>query len=91
MATCSGFNPRRWPGGDFRIRAMAYTLSPRGRGKVRRASHVRSIPARAGKPSWEQYLSAPKQVYPREGGEITLWLGLTAFGKGLSPRGRGNR
>ena len=70
-------------------------LSPRGRGNLA-ADEIgctigRSIPARAGKPSWPGLGTGPVVVYPRAGGETSVPSGASKTAEGLSPRGRGNR
>ena len=49
-----------------------------------------SIPARAGKPSYQASRSLGRWVYPRTGGETSSLLGSGYSAYGLSPHGRGN-
>ena len=70
-------------------------LSPRGRGKLKRAWNAggrrRSIPAWAGETRPARLYRRKRGVYPRVGGGN---CGLTAWSRraaGLSPRGRGKR
>ena len=70
-------------------------LSPRGRGNRRAAAAAAprpgSIPAWAGKPLGTIEISTSSRVYPRVGGETLAGQHLDPGGRGLSPRGRGNR
>ena len=70
-------------------------LSPRVRGNLlgrwRRAGRRRSIPASAGQPRSRRSHRRRRPVYPRECGATFVVMVLDTFGKGLSPRVRGNR
>ena len=70
-------------------------LSPRGRGnrpRKRPPGRVsRSIPAWAGEPSPQSLRACAKPVYPRVGGGTVGRAAPVLPGRGLSPRGRGNR
>ena len=69
-------------------------LSPRGRGNhhawYAQGRHLRSIPARAGKPLGAKDTGRKSAVYPRAGGETGRAGRVTVTAPGLSPRGRGN-
>ena len=69
-------------------------LSPRGRGnhclRISRNGVCRSIPAWAGEPKGKDRPRLTITVYPRVGGGTPPARRMTAFPKGLSPRGRGN-
>ena len=69
-------------------------LSPRVRGNLvgdLRPVHLgRSIPARAGEPSWGPSRQPLPWVYPRACGGTVLGAIAAAFAVGLSPRVRGN-
>ena len=70
-------------------------LSPRGRGNRKTTNEnmdrVRSIPAWAGEPGFEEILPDPIRVYPRVGGGTVVVVVRFVLAGGLSPRGRGNR
>ena len=70
-------------------------LSPRGRGKRRRAAQdiqqPRSIPAWAGETPERTTSISAARVYPRVGGGNALARATTSATEGLSPRGRGKR
>ena len=83
------------PGRPARYSRGLWGLSPRGRGnrthdQTRYAVHG-SIPAWAGKPHPGSTTATRARVYPRVGGETRNPGRLPAYGRGLSPRGRGNR
>ena len=70
-------------------------LSPHGRGnhaiQLWSVGWQRSIPARAGEPPTTSSPHPERGVYPRTGGGTMSFCRFTAFPKGLSPHGRGNR
>ena len=70
-------------------------LSPRVRGNLitpeRKAARRRSIPACAGEPRSDDRQAAVRWVYPRVCGGTGNDVSYPGFGKGLSPRVRGNR
>ena len=70
-------------------------LPPRGRGNLvvldSKGGNRRSTPAWAGKPRWDPSSDTPETVYPRVGGETMSRSRRNSPGKGLPPRGRGNR
>ena len=72
-----------------------YGLSPRGRGNLAEvgadALPVRSIPAWAGEPVPVPMQPHAERVYPRVGGGTGSGSLQSKPGRGLSPRGRGNR
>ena len=76
-------------------RVDAQGLSPRVRGNriLRRLARpcIRSIPACAGEPRNPSSLRRTAGVYPRVCGGTLVELRLDAYGRGLSPRVRGNR
>ena len=80
---------------SHRFRTAAEGLSPRGRGNLvaphQSAARSRSIPAWAGKPAVVDPDSGERRVYPRVGGETGCLWRCARSGRGLSPRGRGNR
>ena len=85
---CGG-TARRWAAGT-----SALGLSPRMRGNpgTRRARAVRggSIPAHAGEPRPHRIGHGKHWVYPRACGGTDIPRPVTHFGRGLSPRMRGN-
>ena len=68
-------------------------LSPRGRGKrclySPQCPHVRSIPAWAGETEARMARMRTGGVYPRVGGGNPHHIDMSAYRRGLSPRGRG--
>ena len=70
-------------------------LSPRGRGNPHPVYHppasCGSIPAWAGQPLRRPLRSCQIAVYPRVGGATVSKSVFNPIGRGLSPRGRGNR
>ena len=70
-------------------------LSPHGRGNQRkrlpRGCVSGSIPARAGEPLCGPSIHHRNRVYPRTGGGTRRRKRTRAFGRGLSPHGRGNQ
>ena len=70
-------------------------LSPRGRGNLIVAvmwlPSLRSIPAWAGEPPADADPAHRVKVYPRVGGGTAAKCWCRSAGRGLSPRGRGNR
>ena len=83
--TYSPFCPLRAPGG----------LSPRVRGNLlhlqQQVARAGSIPACAGEPRWRSRRRPGNGVYPRVCGGTRLSPHAAPFGRGLSPRVRGNR
>ena len=75
--------------------ARTLGLSPRVRGNRQAAEasgcHARSIPARAGEPTWRTWPASTCRVYPRACGGTGGLVQVTTTDKGLSPRVRGNR
>ena len=69
-------------------------LSPRVRGNPSggrsEVCHRRSIPARAGEPSWGSERFSPGAVYPRACGGTPAKRPWLTSSLGLSPRVRGN-
>ncbi len=78
-----------------RVNFLSWGLSPRGRGNRQRAvrltADMGSIPAWAGEPSRVKGISHGSAVYPRVGGGTFTGSISGVSGRGLSPRGRGNR
>ena len=70
-------------------------LSPHARGNQtltgRRYSMGRSIPARAGQPSWHHLVNDILRVYPRTRGATILASSGKRHTEGLSPHARGNQ
>ena len=84
-------------GGTFSSQPCTNTLrglSPRVRGNLispqRLRKEVWSIPACAGEPQFDLRSDVLDKVYPRVCGGTTMPSRRPAFGRGLSPRVRGN-
>ena len=95
--TCPRVYPRVY-GGTTRPPGCGYRrsgLSPRVRGNHRRLGHHGpdrgSIPACTGEPQGRFSRFGLSEVYPRVYGGTRTAAGRTSYGRGLSPRVRGNR